>query len=114
MIPDSNILNNKRSIPSFSVQILSISHFPEYNLCWTKEKDRGLSSIDKQKEYVWTKKSKKVFCRFYRFLCKNALFTGAVFCMCYIQQSTEHLPEGIQIFLIASDKWYLFCNAHIL
>ncbi len=41
MIPDSNILNNKRSVPSFSVQILSIftfsrrkrasfSHYPHY------------------------------------------------------------------------------------
>ena len=29
------------------------SHFPEYNLCWTKEKDRDLSSFEKQKEYDW-------------------------------------------------------------
>jgi len=43
----------------------------------------------------YAKNSKKVFCRFYRFICKNALFTGTVFCMCYIQQSTEHLSEGI-------------------
>ena len=28
MIPDSNILNNKRSVSSFSVQILSIFTFP--------------------------------------------------------------------------------------
>ena len=74
MIPDSNILNNKRSIPSFSVQILSIftfsgrkrasfSHYPiilgyknhfypNNNPCWTKEKVLLFSSFEKQKEYV--------------------------------------------------------------
>ena len=31
MIPDSNILNNKRSVPSFSVQILSIFTFSRRN-----------------------------------------------------------------------------------
>ena len=72
MIPDSNILNNKRSISSFSVQILSIftfsrrkrasfSHYPfilgykitftPNNPCWTKEKVQNLSSFEKQKEY---------------------------------------------------------------
>ena len=44
---NSNILNNKGTQTSFSVQILStftfprqnpasFLHFPEYNLCWTK------------------------------------------------------------------------------
>ena len=72
MIPYSNILNNKRSISSFSVQILSIFTFsrrnkasfshnpillPEkitkliYNPCWSKEKNKDFSSFEKQKGY---------------------------------------------------------------
>ena len=45
-----------------------------------------------------------------------ALFMGAIFVCASIvvnrthesETSTEHLSEGIRIFLIASDKWYLF------
>ena len=73
MIPDSNILNNKRKNSSFSVQILSIftfsrrnrasfSHyptilgcknhiFPECDSCSSK-KDKDFSSFEKQKEYA--------------------------------------------------------------
>jgi len=45
-----------------------------------------------------------------------ALFTGAIFvcasivvnCTPESETFTEHLSEGIRIFLLAPDKWYLF------
>ena len=74
MILYSNILNNKRSVPFFSVQILSIftfsrrkrtsfSHYPiilgyknhfypNNNPCWTKEKVLLFPFFEKQKEYT--------------------------------------------------------------